>query len=511
VLFDILCGKLSSEKLDDEYLYLPFLAKRHYHVGKLDKLVFEGVKEQIVPESYITFTRIALQCLHHRRERRPTAHEVVIQLKKSLEYQEDYEKWEPKLPKDYNEIIQMSKCPEIYSTIKKEDLYNIFSKGILLQQDIVLLSFDGDRERNEMVSATMFSYIGSSPHEWKSLSESRFGTVVEMLDISDVNIEIKTRAQFLSPNVVYGVYLVFKFSDSRKFSSKPVYVNLKYRKGHKSSMYTYFATWRDEQWMMIELQRFSNQNKEVVFEFLLESFSSYYCGDATVYVEGIEFRAIDKVKHEEIGKLKDVQQVLKSDFNVDQVQQLPTNFEEIYKICRNYDELFWLGEVEGKKLLVLSAKAALYKFSNLDIFTLKPPAQSRFQEVIELLPQQVFHLKCTIKSQMLSPVTEYACYLVYSLSEKCQGLHCPVKVQDVLHKENNEAEFLYFITPSPLNTNDVTRVPKQREDGWMEIQVWKFNSAHEFKDGSLSTDMKFTSHEGTMSGLIVCGLEFRPV
>ncbi|GKF10053.1 kinase-like domain, phloem protein 2-like protein, partial [Tanacetum coccineum] len=31
VLFDILCGKLSSKKLDDEYLYLPFLAKHHYH------------------------------------------------------------------------------------------------------------------------------------------------------------------------------------------------------------------------------------------------------------------------------------------------------------------------------------------------------------------------------------------------------------------------------------------------------------------------------------------------
>ena len=87
VLFDILCGKLSSEKLDDEYLYLPFLAKYHCHVGKLDKLVFEGIKEQIVPESFITFTRIALQCLHHMRERRPTADEVVIQLKKSLEFQ----------------------------------------------------------------------------------------------------------------------------------------------------------------------------------------------------------------------------------------------------------------------------------------------------------------------------------------------------------------------------------------------------------------------------------------
>ncbi|GJT88359.1 kinase-like domain, phloem protein 2-like protein [Tanacetum coccineum] len=173
VLFDILCGKLSSVKLDDDYLYLPFLAKKHYHFKKLDELVFEGIKEQIEPQSFVTFAKIAYQCIHHRRERRPTANEVVIQLKKSLEFQEDYEKWEPELPKDYKEIIQKSKCPEMYSTIKKEDLYNIFSKGILLQQDKVLLSFDGDRERNEMVSATMFSYIGSCPHELKSLPESR--------------------------------------------------------------------------------------------------------------------------------------------------------------------------------------------------------------------------------------------------------------------------------------------------------------------------------------------------
>ncbi|PWA57457.1 protein kinase-like domain, Phloem protein 2-like protein [Artemisia annua] len=510
VLFDILCGKLSSIELDDEYLYLPFLAKQHYHVGKLDELVFEGIKEQIVPQSYTTFTKIALQCLHHRRERRPTAGEVMMQLKKALEFQEDYEIWEPKLPKDYKEIIRMSKCPENYSVIKKEDMYNIFSDGILLQQDKVLLSFSGNGKRNEMLSATLFPYINSCPHDWKSLPESRFGTVVEMFDISNLNIEIKTRAQLLSSNVVYGVYLVFKFCDSINFSSKPVYVNLKYRKGQKS-MHSYFATWRDEQWMMIELYRFLNQNEDVVFEFLVEHFSSCYCGDAAVYVEGIEFRAIDKVKHEEIGKLKEVQQVLKSDFNVDQVQKLPTNFEEIYKICRNYDELFWLGEVKGKKLLVLSAKAALHKFSNVDIFTLKPPAQSRFQEVIELLPQQVFHISCTIKSQMLSLDTDYVCYLVFKVSEKCHGLHCPVKLRDVLHQENNQTEFFYFTTPSPWNINDTTQVPKQREDGWMEIQVWKFNSTHEFKDDSLSMNMKFTRHEGNMSGLIVCGLEFRPV
>ena len=122
----------------------------------------------------------------------------------------------------------------------------------------------------------------------------RFETLVEMSDISKLNIEIKTNAQLLSPNVVYGVYLVFKLSDSRKFSSKPMCVNLKYRKGLES-LHAYFATWRDKDWMMIELYQFLNQNEDVVFEFLLESFSSYYCGETAVYVEGIEFRAIDKV------------------------------------------------------------------------------------------------------------------------------------------------------------------------------------------------------------------------
>ncbi|GJU10050.1 kinase-like domain, phloem protein 2-like protein [Tanacetum coccineum] len=509
VLFDILCGKLSSEKLDDEYLYLPFLAKHHYHVETLDK-----------------------------RERRPTAHELVIQLKKALEFQEDYYVWKPKLPKDYKEIIQMSKCPEINSTIKKEDLYNIFSKGILLQQDKLLLSFVGNGERNEMVSATMFSYINSCPHEWKYLPESRFGTVVKILDISNLFIEIKTRAQFLSRNVVYGVYLVFKFCESRMFASKPMYIDLNYTKGHES-LNAYFATWRDNDWMMIELYRFLNKNEDVVFEFLLECFSSLHYGDGAVYVEGIEFRAIENVKHE-IGKLAEGNQVLKTNF-ADQVLQLSTNFEEIFKISRNYDELFWLGEVNGKKLLMVSAKAALYKFSNVNLFTSTPSAQSRlvsycdadyagdhdtrrstsgyvcllmvaiFQEVIELLPQRVFHINCTIKSQMLSPDTEYVCYLLFKLSENCQGMHRPVKVRDVLHQENNGAGFFYFSTPSPVNIHDITRVPKQREDGWMEIQVWKFNSACEFKDDSLSMNMKFASHEVPMSGLIVCGLEFRPL
>nr|GFC40093.1 protein kinase-like domain, phloem protein 2-like protein [Tanacetum cinerariifolium] len=171
----------------------------------------------------------------------------------------------------------------------------------------------------------------------------RFETVVEILDISDLNFEVKTRAQFLSPDVVYGVYLVFKFCDSKHSSSKPMYVNLRYRHGHKS-LHAYFATWRDEQWMMIELHRFLNQNEDV--------------------------------EHEGVGKLIEVPEVLKSNFNVDWVHQLPTDFKEIFKINRNYEELFWLGNIDRMKLLIVSAKAALYNVSNGHLFTSKSSSHS---------------------------------------------------------------------------------------------------------------------------------------
>ncbi|GKA44478.1 kinase-like domain, phloem protein 2-like protein [Tanacetum coccineum] len=225
--------------------------------------------------------------------------------------------------------------------------------------------------------------------------------------------------------------------------------------GEQKSTMHIFATWRVQSVgvMMIELDRYSNQKEDVVFEFLLESFSSYHCGDGAIYIEGIEFRAIEKpwkvkqlpidpiyivfwqveiprqVKLEDIGKLEEVPQVLKSYFSVD---QLPTKFKDIFKKYTKYEDLFWFGNVNGKKILMLSAKATIPKFSNAKLYSSRRP------------------------------------------------IHC-----------------------SPLNINDITRVPKQREDGWMEIELWKFNSGHELENDSHSVHMKFTNQEGTMSGLIV--------
>ncbi|MFS7909184.1 putative protein kinase RLK-Pelle-CrRLK1L-1 family [Helianthus anomalus] len=141
VLFEILCGRLAiptGVDVQDKEQYLGPLAKNFYEKNKLEELVFEGIKEQIVPLSLSTFAKVAYNCLHDEPSQRPTASEVVVQLKKVLECHEDCGIWEPELPSDYKEIIQQSKTPEICYTKKKEVIYNMLHKGILIQNGNVV-------------------------------------------------------------------------------------------------------------------------------------------------------------------------------------------------------------------------------------------------------------------------------------------------------------------------------------------------------------------------------------
>ncbi|MFS7989790.1 putative phloem protein [Helianthus anomalus] len=139
----------------------------------------------------------------------------------------------------------------------------------------------------------------------------RFQRVVKIVDTSNLKIHIKIKTQCLTPNVNYGAHLVFKFCEPRKLSSKLKYVNLKYQMGSET-LHAYFATCRDEEWMMIELCRFIPHKRDVDFEVLLESLSRYYCGSGAIYVEGtISYYIVNKnhyikrvTKHREDGLME---------------------------------------------------------------------------------------------------------------------------------------------------------------------------------------------------------------
>ncbi|KAK1406534.1 hypothetical protein QVD17_41937 [Tagetes erecta] len=123
VLFEILCGRLAwVEGSEDNVRSIGSLAKHYYEQGKLDEMVFDDVKNY-------------------------KAGEVAIQLKKALKLQEDFEIWEPKLPPHYKEIMLLSETPEI--DVKK-DIYDKFSKGILLPKEKEVSHDEDNKNKKEV-------------------------------------------------------------------------------------------------------------------------------------------------------------------------------------------------------------------------------------------------------------------------------------------------------------------------------------------------------------------------
>ncbi|KAJ0877546.1 putative protein kinase RLK-Pelle-SD-2b family [Helianthus annuus] len=87
VLFEMLCGRSTFEIHKHERHYLPDFIKSKFEENKHAEVVFEKIREQIVPKSLMTFQRIAYRCLHNEREERPTTKEVLTELKKTLGFQ----------------------------------------------------------------------------------------------------------------------------------------------------------------------------------------------------------------------------------------------------------------------------------------------------------------------------------------------------------------------------------------------------------------------------------------
>ncbi|XP_035842384.1 uncharacterized protein LOC118488995 [Helianthus annuus] len=279
-----------------------------------------------------------------------------------------------------------------------------------------------------------------------------------------------------------------------------MYVNLKYKMGNET-LHTYFATWREDGWMMIELFRSLNHKEDTHFEVQLESMSRGYCGNSSIYIEGIEFQAVENVSHEDSKRLKEVPNVLIENSNMDkeEKEEMMLSAKKVVR-TNSYSMGRYLGR---EKLGEHMYGARMYKSHQIHQDSIK------FSGAIEFKRHQLFRIRYKIQRQILSADTKNACYLVFKLSEKCRGLHAPVLVRDFSHTKKRE--ILYFRSPHPTSLHDGDWIPKKRNDGWMEVIIWIFKSSNEIKHDHLFVDLKLTTYEGTMSGLIVRGIEFRPI
>ncbi|KAI7747009.1 hypothetical protein M8C21_012660 [Ambrosia artemisiifolia] len=234
------------------------------------------------------------------------------------------------------------------------------------------------------------------------------------------------------------------------------------------------------------------------------------------------------------------QQMSDSDSYANWKEKSPTDFEDIMKRSKN--SMQWTTKEEaysiirkgfliiddktsrhiwfsvdknGKKCYMLPAKAALKYIYDGNMLSLP---ESRFGEVVHC-DSDTIYIETEVQSQLVSSKTTYACYLVYKLPKDQSGFNAPVGVDD--SNSGDKTSYIYLVsaqtpvikpkddqnTHKALNWLNYKGLPRQRNDGWMEVQIWEW--------GTTTTNyMKlelWPYDRKKFDGFIIEGIEYRPI
>ncbi|KAK1417799.1 hypothetical protein QVD17_26933 [Tagetes erecta] len=192
--------------------------------------------------------------------------------------------------------------------------------------------------------------------------------------------------------------------------------------------------------------------------------------------------------------------------------KLPTDYEEI--INRSKNRIQWTTKKEaysiirkgflvnngkkrsiwfsldknGKKCHMLSATATVTCDSRKDTLMSYLP-DSRFGEAVRF-GFWCLEINNYVQSHLVSSQTTYAAYLVYKIRKEQSGSEAVIVVEDEEYLGSNNYWYIYLVSPqtpvirskidrhtrNPLNGLKIKGIPQQRSDGWMEVQVWEFNT-----------------------------------
>ncbi|KAL7083963.1 hypothetical protein ACP275_14G195500 [Erythranthe tilingii] len=200
---------------------------------------------------------------------------------------------------------------------------------------------------------------------------------------------------------------------------------------------------------------------------------------------------------------------------------------------------FSLEKLSGKKCFMLAAKELSIVWGDSpEYWRWISLPESRFAEVAELLNVCWFEMHGKISTKMLSPRTNYAAYLVFSCKSRTYGFeHQPAEAsiaaggyesekRTICLDPEGEQRQRYQIVPRQIGSiyrrflgarrqqDDVpterkTEYPKQRSDGWMEVELGEY-FVKEGQDCDLRVSLMEVNGGNWKSGLIIQGFEIRP-
>nr|GEV32085.1 protein kinase-like domain, phloem protein 2-like protein [Tanacetum cinerariifolium] len=296
VLFEVLCGRLCYESSNLRYNILVPMWKNSYKEKKLDKIIFQDLKQQLDPSSLEIISEIAYECLQVSRLQRPTMSRVVDKLKGALELQEYYD-MTLNLPKEYADIVRAAVDRPIYTSL--EELKVFLSKGVLLNKGKTLFSINSKGEHCERIyiecclsrdDIGYYSLKDQSPYLNPRFPKGRCYTY-------EFGFTALVRAQFLSPQITYTMNLVFRHTSEQNL---PKFMVIRYRINGENKVSTVHETNKIEDgWFMAELHQCTSDHG--TFAIMFER-----CR-ATLLVAGIEFQPLEeRVEDDQVLEYQDI-------------------------------------------------------------------------------------------------------------------------------------------------------------------------------------------------------------
>ncbi|KAJ8558462.1 hypothetical protein K7X08_005228 [Anisodus acutangulus] len=199
---------------------------------------------------------------------------------------------------------------------------------------------------------------------------------------------------------------------------------------------------------------------------------------------------------------------------------------------------FSLEKWSGKKCYMLAARSLQIVWGDTSRYWrwISLP-ESRFSEVAELLDVCWFDMSGKINTNMLSPDTRYGAYLVFTTKSRAYGFGDQPAESSVgiagheretqtvyLDPQGGRRQYRYQVVPRRLGifTHHMAHIlrqevedepegrhPKQRSDGWMEIELGEFFVK---RGQEAEVEMSLTEVKGGnwKSGLIIEGIDIRP-
>ncbi|GJW49616.1 kinase-like domain, phloem protein 2-like protein [Tanacetum coccineum] len=487
VLFEVLCGRLCFDYSNAHAGNIVHIWKQRYKENKLDEIMYKDALMQALDQSSLEmFSKIAFQCLHKSREKRPKMSDVVQKLEIALKSQELLDL----VPKEHQEIVKAVVPPLIYRSV--EELNVLLSKGVLLNGGKTRwLSVNGMGEHIERIyieACLNLAEIQASNLQDPShydIVNSRFPGG-RCYDYQYDGLKACVRGQYLTPQISYTLNLVFRYklqSDVNEYNL----VRYKIDGEDETKVFIIYPSThlREDGWFLVPLYQFTSQNTTADLRFEFET------RPTKLLVAGIEFQPSEEKVNTLLSMVQlPVFEEYHSIIEAASQSLAYRSFEELKQILsvgihlKDYKTWFSLNE-KGEHCHMISIKDCL--IPNED-FTPQYESQcwSRFPAGLYRTKKKGF--KTHVKTELLSPLITYTVYLVFQ--------------EYSLHK-NGYINFQYRLKGE--TTTSTLKPTEERNVDWFYItELFQFNS-----DGSIvDIEIDFEDH-GT--GIAVEGISFEPL